>query len=59
MMAAADIYCQPNLTAEPFGITFIEALHSRLPVVATALGGTREIVDESCAFSSLPAMPAG
>ena len=48
LMAAADIYCQPNTGAEPFGLTFIEALASRLPVVTTAMGGALEIVDESC-----------
>lgn len=48
LLAAADIHCQPNIGAEPFGITFIEALFSRLPVVTTALGGACEIIDESC-----------
>ena len=27
-MAAADIYCQPNVAPESFGITFIEALYA-------------------------------
>jgi glycosyltransferase involved in cell wall biosynthesis len=48
LLAAADIYCQPNLGPEPFGIAFIEALQARLPVVTTGLGGAREIVDDSC-----------
>ncbi len=48
LLAAADIYCQPNTVAEPFGITFIEALYARRPVVATAMGGPKEIVDDSC-----------
>jgi glycosyltransferase involved in cell wall biosynthesis len=26
LLAAADIYCQPNLDPEPFGIAFVEAL---------------------------------
>ena len=48
LLAAADIFCQPNTEPEPFGLVFIEALRSRLPVVATDLGGAREIVEENC-----------
>lgn len=44
LLAAADLLCQPNLRPEPFGITFVEAMHARLPVIGAALGGTREIV---------------
>ena len=48
LLAAADVFCQPNLGPEPFGIVFIEALSAGLPVVATAMGGAMEIVDERC-----------
>ena len=48
LMAAADLYCQPNVQPEPFGIVFIEALYAGLPVVAVAAGGAAEIVDASC-----------
>jgi glycosyltransferase involved in cell wall biosynthesis len=48
LLAAADIHCQPNTGAEPFGIAFIEALYAGLPVVTTAIGGAVEIVDDSC-----------
>ena len=54
LMAASDIYCQPNLYPEPFGITFVEALYQQKPVVATLLGGPREIVDDSCGFLVSP-----
>jgi len=48
LMASADLYCQPNTGAEPFGLAFIEALASGLPVVTSDFGGGREIVDASC-----------
>ncbi|MET0626551.1 MAG: glycosyltransferase family 4 protein [Pyrinomonadaceae bacterium] len=48
LLAAADIFCQPNTEPEPFGLVFVEALRSRLPVVTTDLGGAREIVEKSC-----------
>jgi glycosyltransferase involved in cell wall biosynthesis len=48
LLAAADIFCQPNTVGEPFGIVFIEALNARLPVVTTNIGGAREIVNDSC-----------
>lgn len=48
LLAAADIFCQPNTGPEPFGVAFVEALLSGLPVVSTAMGGVQEIVDSSC-----------
>jgi glycosyltransferase involved in cell wall biosynthesis len=58
LLGAADIHCQPNLGPEPFGITFIEGLYARLPVISTSLGGAEEIVDESCG-ELVPAEDAG
>jgi glycosyltransferase involved in cell wall biosynthesis len=46
LLAASDVYCQPNIGAEPFGITFIEALYAGLPVVGTPLGGPSEIITD-------------
>lgn len=54
LLAAADIYCQPNIGPEPFGIAFVEALHARLPVISTAIGGACEIVDDSCGMLAPP-----
>ena len=44
-MFASDIYCQPNLQPEAFGISFIEAMCARLPVVTSNIGGASEVVD--------------
>ena len=54
LLAAADIFCQPNLGPEPFGIVFIEALYAGLPLVTTAMGGPLEIVDDSCGVLTPP-----
>jgi glycosyltransferase involved in cell wall biosynthesis len=54
LLAAADIHCQPNTSAEPFGIAFVEALYAGLPVVTTAIGGGAEIVDQSCGVLVAP-----
>jgi glycosyltransferase involved in cell wall biosynthesis len=54
LLAAADIFCQPNIEGEPFGISFIEALYAGLPVVTTNMGGATEIVDESCGILTAP-----
>src|SRR6185295_6685236 len=50
IIAASDVYCQPNIDPEPFGITFIEALYAGKPVVGTSVGGPTEIIDDSCGF---------
>ena len=57
LLAAADIHCQPNITPEPFGIAFIEALYAGLPVVSTRMGGAVEIVTDSCGVLVPPADP--
>lgn len=57
LLSAADIFCQPNLGPEPFGIVFIEALYAGLPVVTTAIGGAMEIVDDSTGILVAPNHP--
>jgi glycosyltransferase involved in cell wall biosynthesis len=48
LLGAADIFCQPNLSPESFGLSFVEALYAGLPVITTAMGGALEIIDDSC-----------
>ncbi len=48
LLRASDIFCQPNLGPEGFGLTFVEALSAGLPVVTSAIGGALEIVDPTC-----------
>lgn len=48
LLAAADLYCQPNTEPEPFGIALIEALYAGLPVISTRMGGAAEILTEDC-----------
>ncbi len=48
LLSASDLFCQPNVTPEPFGIVFVEALYAGLPVVTSDHGGGREIVNATC-----------
>jgi glycosyltransferase involved in cell wall biosynthesis len=48
LLMGADIFCQPNVHPESFGIVFIEALWAGLPVVTSGIGGALEIIDGSC-----------
>jgi glycosyltransferase involved in cell wall biosynthesis len=58
LLAAADVFCQPNTEAESFGIAFIEALDAGLPVVGTRLGGPSEIVTSDCGVLIDPGDPS-
>ncbi len=48
LLGAADLHCQANVRPESFGVALVEALAAGLPVVTTAIGGAREIVDDTC-----------
>ena len=48
VLASADIHCQANLSPEPLGLTFVEALYAGLPCVSMRMGGAREIITEEC-----------
>lgn len=58
IMASADLFCQSNLSPEPFGIVFVEALYARLPVISSNFGGAAEIVDQSCGVTVPPDDPS-
>ncbi len=57
LMAAVDVFCQPNTGPEPFGIVLVEALYAGLPVVTSGFGGAAEIVDETCGVLTTPGDP--
>lgn len=48
VLSAADIFCQPNVRPDAFGLSLVEALSAGLPVVTSAMGGAMEIVDGTC-----------
>jgi glycosyltransferase involved in cell wall biosynthesis len=48
LLAASDVFCQPNRSTEGFSIVFMEAFLASLPIVTTAIGGALEMVDDSC-----------
>jgi glycosyltransferase involved in cell wall biosynthesis len=54
LMAAADVFCQPNIGPEPFGFVFVEALLAGLPVITSNFGGATEIVNSRCAVLTRP-----
>src|SRR5262249_30171369 len=48
LLAACDAYANSSIS-EGVSLTILEAMAAGLPVVATRVGGTPEVVDESCA----------
>jgi glycosyltransferase involved in cell wall biosynthesis len=48
VLAAADLFCQPNEAPEPFGIALVEALWAGRPVVTTRMGAAPEVLGEGC-----------
>lgn len=43
-LLAADVFVHPNKLPEPLGLVFMEALFAEIPVVATDIGGAKEIL---------------
>jgi glycosyltransferase involved in cell wall biosynthesis len=57
LLNAADIFCQPNIGPEPFGIAFVEAMGAALPVITTRIGGAVEVVNDECGLLVPPGDP--
>jgi spore coat protein SA len=53
----ATIFCCPSIWNEPFGMVNVEAMATRLPVVATAVGGIPEIFREGGGILVRPNSP--
>jgi starch synthase len=49
---AADVYCSPSRW-EPFGIMALEAMASKLPIIATKVGGLQETIVDVRNFPSI------
>ena len=47
LLAACDVYANSSIS-EGVSLTILEAMAAGLPVVATRVGGTPEIVDDTC-----------
>jgi glycosyltransferase involved in cell wall biosynthesis len=58
VLHASDVFCQPNNTPEPFGISFVEAMSAALPVVATELGAAPELISDDTGALVSPHDPA-
>lgn len=57
VLATADVFCQPNLEPEPFGLVFVEAMAAGRPIITTLGGGPAEFLTDD--FSLLvPPEPA-
>jgi glycosyltransferase involved in cell wall biosynthesis len=56
-LAGCDIYANSSIT-EGVSLTILEAMAAGLPVVATSVGGTPEVLDDSCGALVPPRQPA-
>ena len=53
--AAHDIFLFTSIWNEPFGLTHLEAMASGMPVIASRVGGTTELLrNDNCALSYTP-----
>jgi glycosyltransferase involved in cell wall biosynthesis len=57
-LAAFDVYVNSSVS-EGVSLTILEAMAAGLPVIATRVGGTPEVVDATCGRLVPPKDPAG
>jgi glycosyltransferase involved in cell wall biosynthesis len=57
LMTLADVYCQPNMAPEPFGLSIAEAMSAGLPCVLSRSGGAAELVDQHAGVLATPGEP--
>lgn len=57
--AVADVVCAPSVQAEAFGLAVVEAMACGVPVVATDLGVTAELLGDEGAALLVPAGEVG
>ena len=55
LLACGDVFVQPSIGEEAFGISVVEALASGLPALVSNQGGLREIVEDGIGGRLLPA----
>ncbi|MFD2183541.1 glycosyltransferase family 4 protein [Rhodoplanes azumiensis] len=54
LMQAVDVMVHPSVAPEPFGRTLVEAMASRVPVIATAAGAAPDILDHGACGTLVP-----
>jgi glycosyltransferase involved in cell wall biosynthesis len=57
VLRAADVYCQPNVGPEAFGLTLVEAMAAGLPIVTTGIGAAPEVIEGTDQILVEPASP--
>lgn len=58
-MRSARVVCVPSRWAEPQGLVAIEAMSTGTPVVASDIGGLRDVIDHNCSGLLVPPGNAG
>lgn len=59
LLSAMDVFVHASIKPEPFGMVLLEAMASRVPVIATNMGGAVEILDSGRCGILVPPRDAG